>query len=470
MDICYLCGQEMVEKPQDYNSQLNKHQNLAIRHNEHIIQNALYGRLKNNKILCESCGGKLGADIDSGFSEIFRVLTEPLKHKLISKDRDSKDSPTLNGYIKQNGIRKKILIRNNRVIPKDYYYEYDKSENKVYVYCLNKNASEYTNHVKKQLVNDGIDIGNINFEIRQEIPNIKILETFFSEDNPKFNIIMRLGLNKIATGFAIAHKIDRVNLPRTLDVINKKIIYTGNIFPFCPHSVVDKKIEELRDTVEDGYPTHTLILYTDNSLDKKLLVCYIDLFSTFQFYIILNDDFRGKDIQETYYQRTINQEKQDYLDIRGTEISEINILAEDIGVSMEELAGKTIEETYTYLEKKYERMQRTHTLNLLKYIHGIVKCLSNILIIEIMSEEIMSENNIDDIILIKYELERIETDERLNYRQNYLEIDSQQQSYYYSTLAKMIEMYQSKPEMFKEYGHLKFNQLKIFTERNKLNK
>ncbi|MEH2358144.1 HNH endonuclease, partial [Nostoc sp.] len=53
----------------------------ALKHKEHIIQNALIGRLKPNNILCKVCGNKLNDTIDRNFVNIFASITEILQKK-----------------------------------------------------------------------------------------------------------------------------------------------------------------------------------------------------------------------------------------------------------------------------------------------------------------------------------------------------------------------------------------------------
>lgn len=63
-DKCYVCGNS-------YDGALTR------RHDEHIIQNAIGGKLTSNRVVCESCGGKLGDSIDTPFSGelvLFNVL------------------------------------------------------------------------------------------------------------------------------------------------------------------------------------------------------------------------------------------------------------------------------------------------------------------------------------------------------------------------------------------------------------
>lgn len=71
MTTCYLCGQQLTDK------------NKSL---EHIIPNALGGRLKSKDILCKTCNSKMGEVIDTELVKVFMPLNMAIKPK---RDRDS---------------------------------------------------------------------------------------------------------------------------------------------------------------------------------------------------------------------------------------------------------------------------------------------------------------------------------------------------------------------------------------------
>ena len=73
MANCYLC---------------NKILTIENDHGEHIFQQALGGTLIKTGILCESCGNRLGKQIDVPFIEIFKNYISRLP---INFDRKSKN-------------------------------------------------------------------------------------------------------------------------------------------------------------------------------------------------------------------------------------------------------------------------------------------------------------------------------------------------------------------------------------------
>lgn len=479
MNVCYLCGQNMVDRPGDYQTNRSKYQTLAIRHEEHIIQNALYGRLTRNDILCEACGGKLADEVDADFCKIFQGITEQLKHVLASRDHGGNSfNRTLKGYIfKKDGEKIAVHVKDWKVLPIKPDYDFIESEQKVKIFCPVKVAMNYQNYVLKELKARGVDVTKVTVEIIDDISDAGDLGIFFSEGVDNFNTEFTLGLNKIATGFAVANGIDRNNLPCTLDLVNKKIVFTSNVVPFYPYATMDMMMEPFRIASESEYPTHTLVLYTDDFSDKKKLVCYVDLFSTFQFYVILNHDYKGENIQKIYYQTIIKQQKPE-IDIRNTRMKFLSIVAEAIGVSMTEIQGKNVAEIYSYLEIKYNQMTVSYELDLKEYIRHIVSRVSTNLLIKKsgitahlsdLEKEILDatpELEIDDIMDMHHEFNRLESDTTVNYRQNFIETDDQFSPRMHSTLFKMIEMNNVKPDIFKTYGHYKFYQLSQFIKMN----
>jgi hypothetical protein len=157
----------------------------------------------------------------------------------------------------------------------------------------------------------------------------------------------------------------------------------------------------------------------------------------------------------------------------------LNIVAEAIGVSMEELKGKKVEDIYAYLETKYNQMTVSYELDLNEYVrHLTSRASTNLLLnktgitshLTDLEKEILEatpEMEIDDISSIYHELNRIENDATLNYRQNYIETDEDLRPSINSTLLKMIEMNNKSQDIFKSYGHLKFYQLTQFITMNK---
>lgn len=83
MNTCYMCPVELTEE----NSS-----------KEHIILNAMGGRLKPKDLLCKTCNSKIGHDADSELAKQFEFLSAYLQVK-----RDSGSIPIIRGGKTKDG-------------------------------------------------------------------------------------------------------------------------------------------------------------------------------------------------------------------------------------------------------------------------------------------------------------------------------------------------------------------------------
>ena len=74
----------------------------------------------------------------------------------------------------------------------------------------------------------------------------------------------------------------------------KKIKFNNKVIPFMPLNPFDEYIEY--KTKFSLY--HNLILFSE----KNYLWCYVDLFNTFKYYVLLSDEWEGEYVCKTYLQ------------------------------------------------------------------------------------------------------------------------------------------------------------------------
>lgn len=350
MEQCYLCGKEFNE-------------NDVKKHDEHIIQQAIGGTLTANDILCSKCGGKLGKEIDKPFNEIFSGISTRLD---IKKDRNNNRKSSVKGtfvnlkyklqeltFITESKFKYKIndykdfiyqynefcnpikemevIWQNFKIYPLKPFYRY--INNRVEIYGQKKNIKTFRKKIEKEIKEQYGQ--NVNI---YECDDLTGLVEFPFEMNDK---IFKRGLAKIAIGFASSLGVKRTEIPLLLDTKENKIKDKINSLPFYPFGLFDKLIELQKNKFEH-YPFHNLVLFTlpypPEVSDKKILICYIELFSTFQWYIILNDNYSGKSIPYKYYVQEILK-KDDYkVEInwrryykeRNLYLDPLNITEEDI--------------------------------------------------------------------------------------------------------------------------------------------
>ncbi len=482
METCYLCGQTMVDRDEYLLNIANFPLLPKFKHNEHIIQNALYGKLKAGNILCETCGSKLADRIDTEFVSFFQSFTIPISHILGSKDHGNNLKRSLGGRVRmRDGATFEGVVFEGKVTPRIPFFNFNPDSNVVKIYANPKVMKDYEAHAIRQVIETGVDKDSLKIEQHTEINDYSEVAFSFSEGVKDFNLKFKLGLNKIATGFAIENGIDRNSLPCTLDTVNEEIIFSKNVVPFFPCGILDLMIEPFRIVLEKDFPTHTLMLFTDQSFPKTKLICYVDLFSTFQHYVVLNHDYEGEPINKTYYQTIIKQFIPE-INIRGTRWKHLNILADSLGVDSNEMVGMSGEEMYAHLEKKYLQLKNSYTLEINDVVRHISSRISiNMLLrknkmslahLSELEKEILDATpdlDIDDMLCMHAELHRIEAESpELYFRKEYYTLNENRELVIRSTFAKMLALNSQGFEGFKSYGHAKFIQLRHFVALNEI--
>ena len=280
MANCYLC---------------NKILTIENDHGEHIFQQALGGTLIKTGILCESCGNRLGKQIDVPFIEIFKNYISRLP---INFDRKSKNKTfTEEGdiFIPELNRVFKFRINKNNFLPicVDAFVHDGKL-----IILYPKGMSE------KNL--EGLKKDRMKYFGIENSKNVIVIRDFnkYSENiyaipfNLK-NIPYKQGMAKIAIGFAIANGVKPEELECILDFDNHKILQKIPLLPYMPWDFINGAIEEVRFSSNDlRYLCHQIKLF---NLENRLF-CYVEIFGTFQCYILLSEKYNGKGINQSYMQ------------------------------------------------------------------------------------------------------------------------------------------------------------------------
>lgn len=229
---------------------------IDTRSREHVIQNALGGLYESTDICCPECNNYVSKYIDAPFTRVFNPIISRIEN--FSKTNNTKSQPACNGMTEYNGKQYPAIIKAGRVV----------------------GCPELARELK-------CDISKLN---------LKIISYDFQVSNTEF----QNGIAKIAFNYALDSGIDPDILTHGLDV--KKTATTINsikfkypMVPFVALNPVDKRIE--LNTPVDLY--HNMILFNTG----PRLWCYVDLFNTFQYYILLSEKFDcTTTIHRTYIQ------------------------------------------------------------------------------------------------------------------------------------------------------------------------
>jgi len=435
---CYLCGVFLKDE--------NKHK-------EHIIQNAIGGTLKPDNILCITCGGKLGNDVDAPFVKIFDSISARLN---IKKDRGAKNKQ-LNGML--NGME--VSWNNFKISPKKPFYEYDEKSKNVKIFANLKSAKKFKVQVIKELGEENIN----EIQIIDDIKNTGPVVFPFDLDN----VVFKKGIAKIAVGFATHHNIKRTDLSLAIDLNNQAIVEKQVVIPFFPSSPIDRIIELYRVQLDCEYPYHGLVLFTiphQNDLTKKVLVCYVELFSTFQHYIVLNESYLGDSIYEMYSQKIFK--KEDITFSSRLDPKTIHICLSELNLHPDDIENVPEEKLLEFFEKKYN--QKKYNFD---YSNHIESMISSIVTIGLMGKSNGKVNLDDDTKIIAENINNFcykNAERMICYKKNidlYYEINGEQEIFipesfkrYYINDNLNVVNYLNESinnlDLMKDYGHMRF--------------
>ena len=328
-NFCYVCGCEMAEGT------------VCCPHFEHIIPNAIGGHLTSCRILCEKCGGDYSKG-DSSFVNIFGCFIHNMEH-LILFDRGHSDRQ-VKGSCFDGDNQIEIIVEGNKAMPRKPIVE-EAGDGHVKITANPKVAKQ----MAKKYQNEGKEVDMVD--------NLYgILALNFSEGMSDFNDFFKEGFVKIAVEYALHKGIAReqLDVALTLHDDNSASVNFDKtpVFPFVPMDRFNSVYELHRNEIEKLYPSHTLLLFNN---DKKLL-CYIDLFSTFQYYVLLGENYTGEDVHYCYYQPLFEQrEPHKYTkeELDGMGMSDLHIVVNEVGIDYKDkTVSQIINEIVGASEKK----------------------------------------------------------------------------------------------------------------------
>ncbi len=346
---CYVCNKEIVDNPTKADE--------CKAHGEHIIHNGIRGKLISKTILCEKCGGAYSKE-DSAFCKIFDPFMAALNDRLIPADHGKDTEKVLKGSLfdtptaNPEDPSRSVTIKKGTVAPIEPYYEIDGG--KITLYAEKHRINQYEQVVSKQLAKEGKDITNYAVEKVTDIHDKGYLAYYFSKDNATFNQDFKNGMVKIATEFALDCGIPREQLTSVITINPDGTACIDNtntkVIPFIPTTVFDCLFEDYRYALEEGYPSHTLKLFStkyDNG--TAVLYCYIDLFSTFQYYVVLNEDYKGEEVSKMYAQRLIPRTKEKP-DLTQCDPSDLDIVIREYDIDMSQCTATSYEGQLDYVK------------------------------------------------------------------------------------------------------------------------
>lgn len=231
---------------------------ITTRSSEHVIQNALGGLLESEDICCPECNNYISKYIDAPFTKTFNPIISRIDN--FSKTNNTKSMPPCTGTVSYNGREYAANIKNGKVV----------------------------------------SCPDLSRELRCDISKLPTAPQIVSYNFDLQNTAFQTGMAKIAFNYAMSQNVDFKYLAsglvvdRTGNTVNS-IQYNYPVVPFFPLNPVDAFIEGTPAPT----PFHNMILFSQ----RNELWCYVDLFNTFQYYVLLSDNVpNGKQVYANYTQ------------------------------------------------------------------------------------------------------------------------------------------------------------------------
>ena len=271
---CFVCNTDLLPKG---SVSEEKRKQQQFEHVEHIIPNAIGGKLRSKNILCAKCGGDFGGKVDialikhcQNFSTLLDVARDRGENQdiIAEKANGEKISISANGEIKPV-IQGKPILKLNREGKPEKIIAKSKQELKMYEGLLKKLFPDFKYKMSKQDVHEK-DILNIPYVI--------------SHDSYRgaCKIAIEFYLNNGGQTSEINHLLSYMR-EESLD--NRKPVYL-----FYP-------------TDNNGFESKIYhFIHVKGIKEHKILYAYITLFGVSSFFVALNwGNYEVEDIEFNYF-------------------------------------------------------------------------------------------------------------------------------------------------------------------------
>lgn len=264
---CYVCEDE-----------LSKENETA----EHIILNAIGGRLKSKKLICNKCNSEFGSQIDD-------VLAKQLSNfcTLLNIKRDRGNPQNIKGNYRNTEVFIEPGGKIHRAKPK---IEID--NNKYHIVTSDiSSARTIMKGLKRKFPKIDIEAELEKSTIsKQYLPSIKIEFTLGGKE-------VLQSVCKSAINFFVLHDGDRDYIKHLIPYI-KGVEAEAEVYYFYPDNELFYKGEE--------EIFHSLVLIGDPN--TKRLMVYVELFNELKFLVILNRNYSGDKLYKAYHYDVVSNQ------------------------------------------------------------------------------------------------------------------------------------------------------------------
>lgn len=276
---CYMCKNRITKK------------NSSV---EHIIPNAICGKLKSNRLLCKDCNSKMGLDIDSELANQLNFVAN-----LLDLKRDRGKPQDIRAMNKTTGDKYRILpggkpMRLNPLKEVVKVYDDDGKITDIQIKVKTNNlrqAKSVINSLQKEYNFDDLKKERIlqQYEISEEYINEPIEWSMELGGKRALRAVAKIAIN-----YYFHNKKNRKYVEGFLEeVFYNDEVLLNNVSFFYPDNC-----KEVIEKINDDEILHSIIIKGD--LENNLLYSIIELFNGYRVLVIMNREYYGEDIEEFY--------------------------------------------------------------------------------------------------------------------------------------------------------------------------
>lgn len=248
---------------------------------EHIIPNALGGKLKSKKLLCKKCNSKLGELLDAEITKALRPVMSLLyipREKGVTSNLTNLQTSSGEKYHLEKGITPVPIAPKINIDEKNNHIRIRARDEKEMEHIITQLQKKYP-HLDKNSVKDNL---TRTAEFLEEP-----LEMQLSIGSPGFmKAILKMAINFYLLNVSRPNDITA----RIADIKSNNSLSPDIVRPYYTTQLANNKSEH--------EVAHTLFIR--GITEAQLLYAYVELFSSFSFIVNLNTSYNGPDIEYQY--------------------------------------------------------------------------------------------------------------------------------------------------------------------------
>lgn len=271
---CYVCGKRITMK--------NKSE-------EHIILNAVGGKLKSKELICKECNSKIGNQIDSELAKQLNFFANLLNIK-----RDRGIPQDVVGVVKKTGEKYSIKPGGKPSLNKPSIIK-TSTETGEYIDITARNETELKSMLKG---------------LKNKYPNFDTDKALISKRKEEFRLKEPISVQQKIGGELVFRAICKAAINFYIHVGGKRECIS-HLIPYItgnePKSIVWFCYEEDIYSLDKEECNH--IIHLIGNPEEQILYCYIDYFNAHKYIVLLNDNYSGDIINKSYCYDLINQKE-----------------------------------------------------------------------------------------------------------------------------------------------------------------